>query len=583
MVFPAVTLAEWRAQVDKELAGKPFDKVLVHETLEGVTIAPLYSDAPPRLPRETAVRRFRIGMRAEAGIAKGDLLADVDGGADALWVEDEKVLGYLTEEARSRVQLIFGLDAPVADVAARVLLQVEGRESFALGCDPIARMARGSSAGGSLADELSRLAQVASKLAIGTPPGRVATSGGSAASTSASPPNIAPAAAMVSTLAYHDAGAGAADEIAFALSTGVRYLEALTGAGLTPDQAAGQIALQTATGRDTFVELCKLRALRVVWNKLLAAIGAKNGTSPLVHAVCSKRTLTVRDPWVNMLRATTQTFAAILGGADVVTPSAFDAASGATSPLGRRVARHTPLILREESFLGKVADPAGGAYYFDTVTDALAREAWARFRALEKDGGIVAALESGKLAAKLEADWQARLAQIARRKAPILGVSEFAHLDEQLPRPLSSVDTAPLPDGALRAHRDAESFEALRARAETKKTLPEAILVTLGSFAESRPRVGFAAGVFAAGGIRTRETTADEKAYFACICGTDERYATEAAERARALKAAGCERILVAGRPGAQEAALRAAGVDGFIFVGCDLVATLGDLLEGAR
>jgi methylmalonyl-CoA mutase len=400
---------------------------------------------------------------------------------------------------------------------------------------------------------------------------------------SASPPNVVPAAAMVSTLAYHDAGAGAADEIAFALSTGVRYLEALTGAGLTADQAAGQIALQMATGRDTFVELCKLRALRVVWNKLLAAIGATRGTTPLVHAVCSNRTLTVRDPWVNMLRATTQTFAAILGGADVVTPSAFDAASGAPSPLGRRVARHTPLILREESFLGKVTDPAGGAYYFDTVTDALAREAWARFRALEKDGGIVAALESGKLAQKLETDWQARLAQIARRKAPILGVSEFAHLEEQLPRPLTSVVTAPLPDGALRAHRDAEPFEALRARAETTKTLPEAILVTLGPFAESRPRVGFAAGVFAAGGIRTRETTADEKAYVACICGTDERYAAEAAERARALKAAGCERILVAGRPGEQEAALRAAGVDGFIFVGCDLVATLGDLLEGAR
>jgi methylmalonyl-CoA mutase len=299
------------------------------------------------------------------------------------------------------------------------------------------------------------------------------------------------------------------------------------------------------------------------------------------------------------LRTTTQTFAAILGGADLVTPSAFDDASGEPSPLGRRVARHTPLILREESFLGKVADPAGGSHYFDTVSDALAREAWTRFRALEKDGGIVAALESGKLAAKLEADWKARLAQIARRKTPILGVSEFANLDEQLPRAVpgetaadsvaratqaanTAIDGHPAA-AVLRAHRDAESFEALRARAETNRAFSEAILVTLGPFAESRPRAGFAAGFFAAGGIRTREATADEKAYVACICGTDERYATEAAARARSLKAAGVVKVLVAGRPGAQEAALREAGVDGFIFVGCDLVATLGDLLEGAR
>ncbi|MET0593872.1 MAG: methylmalonyl-CoA mutase family protein [Polyangiaceae bacterium] len=581
MPFAAVTLAEWRAQVEKELAGKSFDKVLVHETLEGVKIAPLYAEAPP-LPRDTAGRHFRICMRAEAGIAKADLLADVNGGADALWIHDEKVLGFLNEEAHNRLQLVFGIDAPVADVASRVLLQVEGRESFLLGCDPIAQMARGTSAYGSLADELAQLAHVAKKLTTGT---RSATAmpGASAASAPATPPSVPPATALVSTLAYHDAGAGAADEIAFALSTGVRYLQALTDGGLTPDQAARQIALQVATGRDTFLELCKLRALRIVWNKVLTAAGAKNGVSPVVHAVGSMRTLTVRDPWVNMLRATTQTFSAVLGGADLVTPSAFDAASGAPSALGRRVARHTPLILREESSLGKVADPAGGAYYFDSATDSLAREAWNRFRALEKDGGIVTALESGRLAKKLEDDWKTRLAEIARRKTSILGVSEFAHLEEKLPRPAPPVETAAPRAGALHAHRDSAPFEALRSAAESKKTLPEAVLVTLGPFAESRPRAGFAAGFFSAGGIRTRETTTDEKAYIACLCGSDERYATDAIARVRALKAAGCTRVLLAGRPGAQEAALREAGASGFIFVGCDLVAILADLLDGAR
>jgi methylmalonyl-CoA mutase len=127
-------------------------------------------------------------------------------------------------------------------------------------------------------------------------------------------------------------------------------------------------------------------------------------------------------------------------------------------------------------------------------------------------------------------------------------------------------------------------FEALRAHADAataKGHTPEAILVTLGPIAETRARVGFALGFFAAGGIRARETAEVTRASIACVCGTDERYATEAVASARALKAAGCGRVLVAGRPGALEGALRDAGVDGFIFVGCDTVAMLSELLQG--
>jgi methylmalonyl-CoA mutase len=134
--------------------------------------------------------------------------------------------------------------------------------------------------------------------------------------------------------------------------------------------------------------------------------------------------------------------------------------------------------------------------------------------------------------------------------------------------------------GALPSHRDAALFEELRARAASKAHAPEVVLVTLGAFAESRARVGFAQNFFASGGLRAREVTTDEKARVACLCGTDERYAAEATTRARALKAAGCERVLLAGRPGALEASLREAGVDGFIFVGCDAVAVLGELVE---
>jgi methylmalonyl-CoA mutase len=504
--FRNITAADWRAQVEKDLAGASFDKMLVHRTDEGIAVQPLYTERPEGSAGVEVAQEpgFRICMRCEPAQIEEQL----DGGADAIWLRADAAV-----EARA--------------LAKRTAIVI---------------------------DTPSRGLQGAELLDGDTAPR-----------------------ALVSTLAYHDAGAGAADEIAFALSSAVALLRGGAGAAV--------LGAQVAVGRDTFVELAKLRALRVCWGKMLAAMEPSNATSsPLVvHAVCSSRTLTQRDPWVNMLRVTTQVFAAVLGGADVVTPASFDQALGAPSDLGRRVARNTGLVLREESHLGRVRDPASGSYYVETLTDALAREAWTRFRAIEREGGMALAVESGRIAARLEAAWHEIVDAVAKRRMPILGVSEFANLDEKLPLPLPARDGVATSANALPVHREAEPFERLRLRADALTPSPEAALVALGALAESRPRVGFAAGFFGAGGIRTHETTRDEPAVIACLCGSDERYAAEAVDRARALKAAGCKRLLLAGRPGPLEAALRDAGVDGFLFVGCDVVAVLSDLLDALR
>lgn len=565
MTPPSFTLADWRALVDKELAGKSFEKTLSYEALEGVRIAPLYTEAPPtaaQAARESGAQRFRICMRHEAGAASDAVAADVADGADAVWLPlSDAPDGMLAQKAYASAFAVFDVTgAASGNDVARVVGQTDSGTCarFALSCDPLAERVSGYASHETLSQDLAALGRGARQIAARFPG---ATS------------------VMVSTLPYHDAGADAADELALTLATGVRYLGALLEAGLSIEEAAQQIAVRIAVGRDTFVELCKLRALRVCWRKLLAASGVAAVPRVLVHAVCSARTLTVRDPWVNMLRVTTQVFAGILGGADLVTPNAFDQAFGPPSAHGRRVARNTGLVLREESALGRVLDPAGGSYYFDTLTDTLAREAWRRFQAIEREGGIADALTSGRLAAHLASVWKDRLDRIAKRKIPILGVSEFANLDESLPRPAPERE-AESKSPALPAHRDAAAFERLRARSEAADESLEVLLVPLGSFTESRPRVGFATGFFSAGGFRTKESTSDEKADVACLCGPDERYAAEAAERVRALKAAGCSRVLLAGRPGVQESALREAGVDGFIYIGCDVVAMLSELLE---
>jgi methylmalonyl-CoA mutase len=509
---------------------------------DGVAIESLYTETPKiPLDREISGEPFRICSRV-ASAEEASL--DVKGGAEALWISPNAALP-LEPKVLSQTFFIFdGKDASSLDAIGVLASRSEdGNFAFALNHDPI-----------HAGDDLAAFAERARELEARFPQG---------------------CAAMISTLPYHDAGADVADEIAIALSSGVATLEALLGAGFLANDAAGQISLQIALGRDTFLELAKLRALRVCWRKLLTASNVATHFHTILHAVCSSRTMTVRDPWVNMLRITTQLFAGILGGADFVTPNEFDRAFGATSEVGRRVARNTGLVLRDESYLGKVKDPAGGSYYMETLTDALAREAWKRFRKIEKEGGMVAALKSGSLLAQLEEQWTSRLTQIARRKVPILGVSEFANLDEKLPHPI------PGESKQVAVHRDAEAFERLRARADKLKSPPEAILARLGTIPESRARIGFSAGFLAAGGIRAREVSSVEKAPLAILCGTDERYAGEAVEKIRALKSAGCKTVLLAGRPGALEADLKAAGIDGFIFVGTDLVSTLSDLLSG--
>jgi methylmalonyl-CoA mutase len=561
MRFPQITAPEWRAQVDKELAGAPFEKVLVDRTPEGLTVQPLYTEGPTgEAPDVDATAApFRLCARVEGDTQGERSAAELEGGAEALWLDRESAPAALrrVDPARTFVIVECGAAAPAA-VLEELSTSLPPGAAFALDVDPLGAFARGRLASG-LAEARAALGR-AVRLAEGRwPDASLATT---------------------STLPYHDAGADAADEIAIALSTGAAYLEDLIGSGLSPAAAARRILLRVAVGRDAFGELCKLRALRIVWRKVLVASGAAEAPRTRVHAVCSSRTMTQRDPWVNMLRVTTQVFSAVLGGADLVTPAPFDGALHATSALGRRIARNTPLVLREESSLGKVKDPAAGSYYFDSRTDALAREAWKRFQAIEKDGGIERALAGGHLRTRLESSWRGWVDQVAKRKASIVGVSEFANLDEKLPRPAERAESPASAASALPVHRDAEPFEDLRLRAEALATRPEALLVALGPLAESRARVGFASNFFGAGGIRVRETTRDEAATLACLCGSDERYAAEAVDRARALKAAGCRRVLLAGRPGALEASLREAGVDGFLYAGCDAVALLSELLE---
>ncbi|MFT3698851.1 MAG: methylmalonyl-CoA mutase family protein [Kofleriaceae bacterium] len=572
------TFAEWRAQVDKELAGASFEK-LIHR-VDGLAIQPLYTERVASVVPAPSVDAFEICMRvdpvAAANLSGGSIAAhaagaaarargsaraaaikdDLDGGAQALWVADGDRDAIAAALAAGAGLVVDAVGTPRIEQFKAVM---HARRAL-LGFDPIDEVWRGELDASNLPRRLNELGSFVAKVDAQRETGSLGKK------------DHAVRVVRISTLPYHAAGGDAAIELAIVLAAMTTYMRAFEREGVSPEMVARNAWVQIAVGRDTFGELCKLRALRVVWAKLFGAAGVT--AVPEVHAVCSSRTQSLRDSWVNMLRVTTEVFAAVLGGAHVVTPLAFDEAFGVVSPLGRRAARNTALVLREESHLGRVIDAAGGSYYVEARTDALAREAWSRFQAIERAGGLITQVPAMREA--LEALWTERAQAIAKRKEPVLGVNEFANLDEKLP--------APLPASGGAGHRDAEAFETLRARVEGKVPVT---LFTLGPASEHRGRLGYAQAFFAVAGWRTAEVAFVDKPEsvaaaapngVAAICGSDERYAAEAVVAARALRTAGYKHVVLAGRGGTLEKSLREAGVDTFIFVGCDVLATLGGL-----
>jgi methylmalonyl-CoA mutase len=301
--------------------------------------------------------------------------------------------------------------------------------------------------------------------------------------------------------------------------------------------------------------------------------------------------MTQRDPYVNMLRGTIAAFAAGLGGANAVTVLPFTQALGLPDAFARRVARNTQLILLEESNLAKVADPAAGSGGIEALTEELCHAAWTLFQNIEKTGGVAASLESGLIQSRVAEVRAAREKAVATRKDPLTGTSEFSFLAESAVKVLQAAPQLPQasPEKALPCIRLAEPFETLRdasdAMLRKTGTRPRVFLATLGTPADNIARAAFAKNFFEAGGIEAVEFAGGDLAAafrqsgaaLACLCSSDEIYARQAADAARALASAGAKHVYMAGRPGDLVDTLKQAGVQSYVFAGGDALATLKD------
>ncbi|HKK71710.1 MAG TPA: methylmalonyl-CoA mutase family protein [Candidatus Krumholzibacteria bacterium] len=625
--FEPADIGLWREKATADLKGRPLEKLTGH-TDDGLEIRPLYTrdeQVAPTMIGLPGAPPFRRGTRplgrslegpdvrsvvenADPERAKEQLREDLHRGATSvlLRIATRTAHGWTPGVRLASAAQLKGLLDGVDPIAAPVhldaggagiefaqawveLLEERGLHPAAvrggLGIDPIGTLAREGEVPASVEAVLSRGAALTHDVEA--------------------MPNLR--VFSVDPDFVHHAGATTAQTLAVALATGAAYLRALDAAGVDPDHGTGRIAFAWRADTHFFEQIAALRALRITWNRIAEASGS-SGRSMHVHVLTSERVVSRRDPWVNVLRGTATTFAGMIGGADAVSCASFDRALGQSAPMGRRIARNTPIILGEESHLHRVVDPAGGSWFLENLTAELALKAWDEFQEIEREGGVIEALRSGWLRERVDAAWERKRAKIATRREALTGVSEFAQLDERRP------DVEPFPDPGEGVQAESErlqpwpvrrlgdDFEELRdasdaANAEGRE--PRAFLVTLGPLAEHNLRANWIRNVLAAGGIASRDAgdledaDAAAKAFaesgldFAVICGTDARYAEQAADVARALRREGVPLVWLAGRPGDHEDAWRSAGVDRFVHMGVDVIEVLrealGHLIESTR
>lgn len=599
-MFAPATYAEWRAAAEKTLKGVPFEKRLITKTYEQILLQPIYNaediaDLPhleslpgfapfvrdtrtlgpvcerwqvaQELPYPTATE---VNQAAHADLPRGlttlnvpldqatrqgidpDVAAPSHVGAgglslatldDARRLCDRLDLDHLPLliNTGSQVLPVVGLLLAVAEERGLTPARWQGT----LGADPLGALAADGSLPASLDRCYDGLAEWTRWALTHTP--RLRT-------------------IVVSTHVYHNSGANVVQELGCALATGVAYLRAMQERGLTVDDVAPRMQFACSVGSQFFLEIARLRAARMLWARIVAAFDGNEVAQRMnIHARTSAWTKTRYDVYNNMLRATGEAMAAVMGGVQSLHISHFDEAWGLPDEFSRRIARNLHIILQEECNFFRLIDPPGGSWAIEKLTDEIAAKAWAFFQEIERHGGMAAALQAGKPQEAIAATRSERFTAIAHRREVIVGVNMYPNLQEKLPDirqidhlqlhtaravdlrhareirdadacqtaltelaqqrtvaavlaavragatlgelscALAAADTAAPQVEPLPAHRAAEQFEALRVTADayTARTgqRPAVFLANMGPISQHKARADFATGFFNAGGF----------------------------------------------------------------------------------
>jgi len=605
--FPPVTTEQWEEQIMKDLKGADYEKKLIWKTNEGIAVKPYYRaehlENIPWLKSFPGDFPFIRGNKATGNewLVRQDIRVDdikaanekaldiLMKGVDALGFELDCKKHYSIDDIEA---LLKNIRADIAEINFtgtsqqmeivgimdklvrkynRPLDKICGSVNF----DPISRFSRrGRWYDNEEADFCTAYELI--KAAKALPNYRVIAVNGHV---------------------FANAGATIAQEMAFTLSAGSEYLTRLTDKGLFIGEVAPKMKFNLAVGSSYFMEMAKIRAYRLLWAQIVNAYGlndARNGRM-FIHAENAGWNFTVYDPHVNLLRTTTSTMSAVLGGIDSFKVLPFDAAYETPTDFAERIARNQQLVLKEESYLDKIADPAAGSYYIENLTRMLVDEAWKLFLKIDEEGGYIAALKKGLIQNMINESARKRDLNIAMRREILLGTNQYPNFNEKIEKELSTdifsatdKTSAEAEIETIKIYRGAQAFEMLRYKTDifskTNKR-PTAWMFTFGNVAMRKARATFASNFFACAGFEVVdnlgfktieegiEAAKAQKPEIVVICSADEEYTGNAALIFEALKNEAV--VALAGYPTELAEELKAAGMKHFIHVRSNVLETL--------
>lgn len=593
--FPPVSTEEWRAKVEADLKGAPFDKKLVWRTNEGFNLQPMYRaedikdfDTTNSLPGEYPYVR---GIKTDnEWLSRQEIIADTAEKANeiALDVLGKGInsLGLKVKDAADIAVLLNGIDLSKVEINLVCCPKKAIAVATAL-VDYIKANKAEATFRGSVAFNPFKKA-----LKHGQPfPGDIAQMGADMVKIAAPVEGLR--VLSVDSEMLSNAGAYIFQELGYALAWGTEWLTLLTDKGLSASEVAKRIKFNMGVSSNYFMELAKFRAARMLWAQIVKQYpGTVDADCKQhVHAITSRFNQTIYDAHVNLLRSQTECMSAALAGVESITVTPFDTPYQTPDTFSERIARNQQFLLKEESHLDKVVDPAGGSYYVETLTVSIAKEAWKLFLEVEEKGGFLTCINDGSIQAAVRETSAKRHTDVARRKEILLGTNQYPNINETAAAKIvtdgctcscghGECDT----EAGLPTSRAASDFEALRLATEASSHRPKVFMLTIGNLAMRLARAQFSTNFFGCAGYEiidnlgfdTVEQGVDaalaKGADVIVLCSSDDEYATLAPEAFKYLD--GRAEFVVAGAPACMEE-LQAAGIKEFVHVRCNVLDTL--------
>ncbi|RHW41137.1 methylmalonyl-CoA mutase [Neobacillus notoginsengisoli] len=573
--FPAKTFEDWKEKAGQSLKGKSVE-TLKSTTYETIKLKPLYTLEDGKHACIPGSPDFRRGSNPLGYQGKAWRVAQ-----EISWTTGAKLAEKLADSfEKGQTAISFELkNQPAAD-AARIASRFAPEWPFAIHAESLqsefihtldATAEAVELTGYITSDPISSLAKTGNGEADLTEWGKTISA--------FAKKHPALRTVMVDTSVFHHGGASATQELAAAAASGVYYIEQLLEAGMQLNEIFRNIVFKFSIGANFFMEIAKLRAARIIWNRIGELYGVdESSRGMIIAAETSKFTVTQADPHVNLLRAGNEAFAAVLGGIHYLHVEPFNALGGAT-PFSERIARNVQLILREEALLDKVADPAGGSWFIENLTEQLAEKTWALFGKIDSLGGILSVLESGWLQKEINETMNQRVSDVKSGKQTIVGTNHYAKWSEKIEK---VPDSYQVEGNEIPQTRLSVTFEELRLRTVALENAGKQTgvgLICLGSLKESKPPADFIEGFLVPGGIHSKRSgeihSKSEAEKFVtetgltrfCLCSSDEQYKEVGFEILQELK----KRFpgfsfYLAGLPEKKEEWL-AAGIEEFIYL----------------